>query len=122
MAPLYDFERKDECGAVQRREHYFALEDMPHYGDEVEIDGQRWTRVMERRPATAKIPGVTVAHSRPRKGDPRDPGAPAYDHRNRAILKNRAEKDDYAKRYNDKNEDQIRFEHSGSEGAYGDER
>lgn len=118
--PIYVFERS-EGGEKVVAERFYPLDEMPRYGERVEFDGHEWVRVVERGGGAVRMEPVTIAHSMPRRGDRRDPGAPRYDRRGRPVLKTAVEKMDYAKRYTDKNHEPMHFERTSSQGAFGDE-
>jgi len=95
----------------------------PKVGEEVHLDGFVWHRMPDFEPAVAhvRMEKATVAHSMPRRGDPRDPGAPRYDRRNRPVLLTSEEKATYAKKYEQHNKESCHYERTSSQGAFEDE-
>jgi len=116
--PTYVFKAKD---GEDIAEHYFPLEEMPRYGDEVEIEGRTWVRIFEGSSASVRMEPITTARSMPRRGDPRDPGAPRYDRRGNAVLVTSEEKASYAKAYEQHNHEKCHYERTSSQGAFKDD-
>lgn len=119
--PNYCFERMDAEGNRIHKDLFYPLEERPAYGASVTFGGFEWIRVMENRSPPVRIEPETIAHSMPRRGDPRDPGAPRYDRRRRPVLITTEEKQTYAKKYEQHNREPCRFERTSSQGAFGDE-
>lgn len=118
--------RNRPSGQVETREVEYPDGQEPAEGEKRQIDGWVWERLRSEKPAQNLGPFLprnrpTVAHSMPRRGDPRDPGAPRYDRRGRPVLETTEERLTYAKRYEQHNNEPCRFERTSSQGAFDDE-
>lgn len=106
-------------------ERYYPVDRMPKIGATRRIGGKSYRRLppVTRPPHVA--PSFIMSNSLPRRGDPRDVGAPAYSAKGKPIFTSKKQGEEYVAKYNHMvsptEKVTLKAEWGGTDGAYGDE-